>query len=591
MKRFAISLAALLTCLALGARKVTFNMADYGVAPGKEQLTEKVGKFLSELPQKVNPDDHIVLKFRKGTYRFYQDGITEREMYISNHDERQPKRVVFNLQGFHNLTLEGGGAEFLFSGIVTPFALNYTEDCRLRNFSIDWEEPMMIPLTVKAGSPEAGITFSVPSWVKWMADDDSTFCIYGEEWAVRPTLGLPFDPQTGHVVYQTGDLSINTAGFKALGGNTFLAPAWKDARLRPGMVVAARSAHRPAPAIFINEAKRTELTNVTVHFAFGMGLLAQRCTDITLRGFRVCLKDAAGSDRLFTTCADATHFSQCRGKITSEGGLYENMMDDAINVHGIYLHVRQREDDHTLLCQYMHEQAWGFNWGNTGDSVQFVHATTMEAFAPNIITGIKPVDRVELRGMRVFRIRFRDALPPDVEGGTDVGLENLTWTPEVTFRRNTVRNNRARGALFSSPRRTICEQNTFDHVSGSAILLCGDCNGWFESGAVRDLVIRKNKFINCLDNYFQFTNAVISICPEIPDIAHQTTFFHGGQPNSIVIEDNTFETFDAPLLYAKSVDGLTWRNNKVSVNTEYQPFHWNKERIRLEHVRCTNIRP
>lgn len=36
----------------------------------------------------------------------------------------------------------------------------------------------------------------------------------------------------------------------------------------------------------------------------------------------------------FTTQADATHFSGCKGKITSCNGLYEGMMDDAINVHG-----------------------------------------------------------------------------------------------------------------------------------------------------------------------------------------------------------------------------------------------------------------
>lgn len=44
-----------------------------------------------------------------------------------------------------------------------------------------------------------------------------------------------------------------------------------------------------------------------------------------------------GSDRYFTTQADATHFSGCRGVIVSCDGLYEHMADDAINVHGTYL--------------------------------------------------------------------------------------------------------------------------------------------------------------------------------------------------------------------------------------------------------------
>lgn len=38
-------------------------------------------------------------------------------------------------------------------------------------------------------------------------------------------------------------------------------------------------------------------------------------------------------------------------------------MDDAINIHGVYLKVRERIDDHTLRCRYEHGQAYGFDWG------------------------------------------------------------------------------------------------------------------------------------------------------------------------------------------------------------------------------------
>ena len=48
------------------------------------------------------------------------------------------------------------------------------------------------------------------------------------------------------------------------------------------------------------------------------------------------------------------------------------MMDDAINVHGTYLKIKQRLDDHTVIARYMHPQAYGFEWGVNGDEVQFV---------------------------------------------------------------------------------------------------------------------------------------------------------------------------------------------------------------------------
>ena len=110
----------------------------------------------------------------------------------------------------------------------------------------------------------------------------------------------------------------------------------------------------------------------------------------------------------------------------------------------------------------------------------------------------------------------------------------------------------------------------------------------FETGACRDVTIRRNRFINALTNMFQFTNAVISIYPEIPNLKDQQKYFHGGKDGGIVIEDNEFDTFDAPILYAKSVDGLIFRNNVIKTNTEFKPFHWNKDRFLLERV--TNVK-
>ena len=79
---------------------------------------------------------------------------------------------------------------------------------------------------------------------------------------------------------------------------------------------------------------------------------------------------------------------------------------------------------------------------------------------------------------------------------------------------------------------------------------------------------------------FQFTNAVISIYPEIPNLKAQKKYFHSG----IRIENNEFVTFDTPLLYAKSVDGIVFKNNKVVKNNDYKPFHWNQQPILLERV-------
>lgn len=68
--------------------------------------------------------------------------------------------------------------------------------------------------------------------------------------------------------------------------------------------------------------------------------------------------------------------------------------------------------------------------------------------------------------------------------------------------------------------------------------------------------------------------------PEIPGLERQKRYFHSG----IVIEDNLFETFDAPILYARSVDGLVSRNNRIRTNEDCPVFHSNRHQILLERV-------
>lgn len=592
MKRLAL-LAALLglcgaLCLPMAAKKRIFQLEDYGIVPGdtSRTLCSRLREALTLIRQQTRPGEEATVRFKRGTYNFHAADAETMNLYISNHDQNQPKKVGILLDNWDGLTLDGNGAQFVFHGRMLPLVLRRSTGCRLEDFSIDFAQPQIAQVEIVGNDENNGITFRVEPWVDYDIASNGNLEIRGEGWTAQPVSGIAFEPDTRHIVYNTGDLGINTNGVHTTGERTLLAPNWKDKRLQPGTKVALRTWLRPAPGIFLEENTDTRLEKISVHYAEGMGLLAQRCTDISLRKFNVCLKGKT-DPRYFTTQADATHFSQCRGRIVSENGLYENMMDDAINVHGVYLKVAERVDDHTLRCRFEHGQAWGFSWGDPGDTVAFIRAYTMEYVEEkNTIADIRPAGQNSVSGTREFIIRFAQPVPECVSTAEAYGVENLTWTPEVEFRGNVVRNNRARGALFSSPRRTVCEKNLFDHTSGAAILLCGDCNGWYESGAVRDLTIRKNKFVNALTNLFQFTNAVISIYPEIPALQQQKAYFHGGRANAIVIEDNEFETFDAPLLYAKSVDGLLFINNKVKKNNDYQPFHWNTQPVLLE--RCKN---
>lgn len=591
MRKYTLIAILCLTFLSLAAKEKIYDMSRFGLkANSGINCSPLLQKALTVIQSECSEKDAIVLRFSPGRYDFHEDGAATREYYISNHDQVNPKKVGIPLENLHNLTLDGQDAVFIFHGRMLPLSLLHSENCTLKNFSIDFENPHIAQIKVMTHSPEEGLTFEVAPWVKYRINDKGAFETYGEGWTAVQGTGIAFEGDRKHLVYRTSDLMFSTQGAEEIAPRQIRAPQWKDERLIPGTVIAMRTWYRPAPGIFLSHNKNTRFVNVKVHYAEGMGLLAQLCENITLDRFGVCLKGDQ-DPRYFTTQADATHFSGCKGKIISTNGLYEGMMDDAINIHGTYLKIIQRIDDKTVIGRYMHGQSYGFEWGQAGDAVQFIHSATMELTgSTNKIASIRPHDKVQTVGAKEYKITFEIPLDSTISEKDNFGIENLEWTPEVIFSNNLIRNNRARGALFSTPRKTIIENNTFDHTSGTAILLCGDCNGWYETGACREVIIRKNKFINALTNMFQFTNAIISIYPEIPDLQNQKKYFHGGPGKGVIIENNVFETFDQPIVYAKSLDGLVFKGNTIRQNHDYPAFHWNQKRFLLERVKNIEIR-
>ncbi len=521
----------------------------------------------------------------KGVYQFREADAVVKELYISNHDQDNPKKIGLYFENLKNVTIDGNGSQLVFHGRMLPIVLVNCENVALKNFSVDFEIPHIRQLNIlSVDSAKQQLVASL--WPKGdYRVDRGKLVVTGEGYEFVPLTFMAFR-EDKRLTYLRRDLSFQPKEVKELGKDTLLISGLPDAKdATPGERYALRSYYRPTPGIFIDFCKNTTLNNVMVHYAEGMGLLAQLSENITLSHFSVALKP--NDPRYFTTQADATHFSGCKGLIRSEYGVYEGMADDAINVHGTYLKVIKRVDDFTLQARYMHPQSWGFLWGQPGDSTHFIESERMQLVqdAINTIKSIRPIDKPTNFGAKIFEISFSQKLPNEVSEQGKFGIENLSWTPEVIFKHNTVRNNRARGALFSTPKKVVCENNVFDHTHGTAILLCGDCNGWYETGACRGVTIRNNTFINALTATYQFTNAVISIYPEIPNLKEQQTFFHSG----ILIENNKFETFDRPLLYAKSTDGIVFKNNKVRYNSEFKPFHWNTHLFFFEKVNHVRI--
>ena len=565
-----------------------FHASDYGIAPGAAFKAEAVARLLQDVraARAAEPEAKTAIRvyFTPGIYEIGPEQCQTRTWFISNHDQDNPKRVFLPLEGLREVSLCGNGAFFNLHARIIPFGVWDSQGVVLNDFTVDYACPPLSQITFTAVDPAAKTVTFRPLPELRPELEGTRLYFRNPEFRHSPGGGILFEPD-GTIAYRTGDLGFNLGKVTANPDGTFTAADCAHPAFRQGQAMALRSWGRPAPGVVVSDSERVSLLALTLHYADGMGVLAQSSRDLTLEGIRILPNATKG--RFFSTQADATHFSGCSGHLASHRGRYIGMMDDAINVHGTYLRILARTGERTLEAAYMHGQSYGFTWGTPGDEVTFIRSKTMERLAgsDNTLAQIEPLDAPETRaGAKRFRLTFAKPLPPEVDPAQGpLGIEDLTRTPSVSFTGNYVGKNRARGALFSTPKPVRCADNLFDYTSGSAVLLCGDCNGWYETGACTDVTITGNRFVNALSSPYQFTEAVIAICPEVPDLDHQQAYFH----RNITIRGNTFVAFDAPLVFAKSVDGLTIEDNTLERSGAYAPYHWNREWLTLR--RCTNV--
>lgn len=139
---------------------------------------------------------------------------------------------------------------------------------------------------------------------------------------------------------------------------------------------------------------------------------------------------------------------------------------------------------------------------------------------------------------------------------------------------------------MTTPEKVLIENNYF-RTAGTAILIEGDVDHWYESGANQDLTIRNNVFEDCLSSgsetggKWEWGEAIITITPSYQPQNETCLPYH----TNIRIENNLFKTFDIPLLRARSIGNLVFSGNKIEHTRTYKPFAWQRAAFWLDGCR------
>ena len=316
----------------------TINAADWGVLPGDDvSLAARLGALLSTLRERPG----VRLRMEPGIYHFYPQGLPLHRWNISNHDACGGQAAGLLLEGFRDFTLDGGGSRWVFHAQMLPCRVAHSSGVRLENFSLDLARPVYSEGVIREVRPQQMTVWIDPEKYPWNVEN-GRLVFTGENFRRAMHLWLEMDAKTRAPAWGTEDLYFCTEtqkvglhpAIKAAAGDlvqiTLKGGEHFFAGSRAGNRLVFRHHPRTAPAVYAADSKDICCENIRVHHAAGMGFLAERCENVTLKRFDVT--PSPGTGRCFSAAADAAHFVNCGGKVALEGCRFEKQMDDGLNV-------------------------------------------------------------------------------------------------------------------------------------------------------------------------------------------------------------------------------------------------------------------
>ena len=572
-----VLLFSLFTCAGCTEKKMIINAADYGLTQGEDAVPA-----LRKALEACREQGATKIIIPKGKYDCYPAKAIEKYLRVSNNDNGM-KRILFPLQGMQNFEIDAQGSLFILNGQMMAVDLDHCENIILSNFSIDWKKPFYFQAEVVSVNPETNsfdlkvyeecdyeivaneLLFlekankAIRTWNQWSIplEDD-----YG--WEQNIDWNIWYDSKTKAPAFNHGVSLLKSY-------NEEKGVRYHAKELEPGVirifdatnvlpkvgwvlvVKGRKDKTRISPAIHLFHNKNIVLKNVNVHHAGGMGLIGERCENVTLDSFNVILPP--NSERMVSATADATHFVNCKGLLSYNNCTFENMLDDAANFHGIYTKVEDLVDDYTIGVRRMHGQQLGFQFAEPGDSIRFSDSKPMKPYASLKVIEVKEYNE-EYMTLR-FDQKVSEILHPSSVA------DNISWQANVDFKNSIVRRNRARSLLISTQGDVLIENNNFSTCTDFSLLFNGDASYWHESGPVKNVVIRNNYFKD-----FGLVNGnsqVIRFSPHLIYEGIPSNYYH----KNIIFENNVCEVLCRSLVYANSVENFIIRDNIFLPSKDY----------------------
>lgn len=472
------------------------------------------------------------------TYHVYAAEASAPAVCVSNHGHNGFKSTAFCIEDFDGLTVNGNGSTVVLHGCMDFAIVKDSKNVTIKNFIVTCADTCNFQGKVIESSPEC-VKIELEEHPKLYLCGDTVFQkIDHDTEAMGRTLDYVTD--TKELRRGSGDENFGVpfnSIKKSLDGDTL---SLYDVPIAPpvGDTIVFTMSRRCNQAFLLTRSENITLEDITVHTCWGIGFMVQKCTDVAIRRCKVTPE----GNRCWSAGQDATHFVNCRGTVTIEDSLFENQLDDAVNLHGIYTRVEKVADD-KILVKYSHFQSVGIDIYAPGDRIQIMRPETQMPVA------FGQISDVEVLSLECTVLTLRDISGEILPG---MIVENLSDETDAYIRNNIIRNNRARGMLIAAKGHIEITGNYF-HSGGAAIQFESDPFKWYECGGVSDVLIEGNVFDDC--RHGKWSRAVIDINKRREVV--EGFYYH----DKIEIRNNRFTQTNVPCVCADNVGNLIFENN------------------------------
>lgn len=445
--------------------------------------------------------------------------------------------VGIYLKGKKNVVIDGNGAEIKIHGIMTPFLFDRCENIALKNIKFDYARPTMSEFDILEKRGEGTYLLRIlPESLFEIEGNNLIWC--GEKrkdgsalWKNRyrdpMNIAMYHSPKTKYVRMMGKENGLRfpcIPKFKKIEriGETELLVTLenKNAFFPVECRIQTRKTVRDQIGGCFMLCKNVRFENSSIYAMHGLGILAQYCDGVFYDHITIVPRNG----RTIASNADFFQMSGCKGEVVIQNCILEGGHDDFINIHGTHLKIVEKRGK-KIKIRFCNPNSRGFEAFFANDTVDFINSRTLVPYESAIVEKATKINDTDIE------------LQLDKDCSAQIGdcVENATWTPSVVIKNNSFGPSMGRGILCTTRKDVLIKDNIFYKLGGSVLCIEDDCNFWYESGFIGNLIFQKNTVIDCGYGFAETNQPVIWCRPQILDF-NKKVYPH----KKLIIKENYF---------------------------------------------------